>query len=244
MKTTEHVTLLLIMVSMIFMASCDGFGWECIRGNNRIATETRSLAGFDAIESNGSFIVEVTTGSHTGFLEVEGDENLLAYVETYIQGNRLVLETRNNKCIRSKDPVRIRVSTPGIRTMKMSGSGAMYCDHITADELFLDISGSGTIECHAMNVGYVRANISGSGSIELWGRARESDLTLSGSGMIRTINLIQENCYATISGSGNIYADVTGKLDVTISGSGNFYYSGDPEITQSISGSGSVRRFH
>ncbi len=243
MKTTYRITVLLTMLSMVFMASCEGFGWGCIHGNNRIATETRPVASFDAVTSNGSFIVEVTTGQEDGFLEVEGDENLLAYIETYVQGNRLILETRNDKCIRSNEAVKIRVSTPEVRSLKLSGSGAIYCDHINSDELYVDVSGSGTIECHALNLGYVRATLSGTGNIELWGRAAESELNLSGSGLIRTINLAQNTCYATISGTGNIYADVSDRLEVSISGSGNLYYSGDPEISQSISGTGSVRRF-
>ena len=229
-------------MTLVFLASCDEFGPGCIRGNNRIATETRPVGSFDEVECNGSFVVEITTGSR-GPLEIEGDENLLSYIETYVQGNRLVLGTRNGKCIRSNEPIRIYVSTPMVTSLKMSGSGAIYCDHISADNLFLGVSGTGTIECHAVALKYIRANISGSGSIEVWGRTNDADLTISGSGLIKTLNLQQYNCFADISGSGNIYARVLNTLDVTISGSGNLYYDGDPEIRQSISGTGSVRKY-
>ncbi len=242
MNKFTRITALLSTASLIFLSSCDDLGLGCIRGNNRIATETRNVGSFSQVESNGSFIVEITIGS-TDNLRVEGDENLLSYVETYVQGNRLIIGTKRDKCIRSNEPVKVYVSSPEINRLKMSGSGAIYCDHINSDELFIDISGSGVIECHAVNLNYIRSTLSGSGTIEVWGRSVESELILSGSGLIKTLKLQQDNCFASISGSGNIYADVAENLDVSISGSGNFYYTGDPDITQSISGSGSVRRY-
>jgi hypothetical protein len=242
MNTTTKITALLSVASLLFLSSCEDFGLGCIRGNNRITTEYRTVGNFNEVSSGGNFVVEVTTGT-SGNIEIEGDENLLSYIETYVQGNRLVIGTRNDKCIRSSESIRVRVPAMEIRALKLSGSGAIYCDHITADELFLDVSGSGIIECHAVSLGYIRANLSGSGTIEVWGRSIESDLILSGSGLIKTLNLEQDNCYATISGSGNIYANVLEKLDVSISGSGNIYYSGNPEITKSITGSGNVRRY-
>ncbi len=242
MNTTNRISMFLAIASLAFVSSCDDFGVGCIRGNNRIATETRTVGSFNAVQSNGSFVVEVTTGS-AGDIRVEGDENLLAYIETYIQGNRLIIETRNDKCIRSNDPVKVYVNAAEIDELKMSGSGAIYCDHVTTENLFLDISGSGLIECHAVNLKYMRARLSGSGNIEVWGRTTDADLSISGSGLIKTLELQQVNCYATISGSGNIYANVSDKLDVTISGSGSLFYSGDPVITQTISGSGSVRKY-
>ncbi len=234
---------LLSVIPLLFLSSCEEFGLGCIRGNNRIATEVRTVGSFDEVQSNGSFVVEVTTGTTDQNLRVEGDENLLSYIETYIQGSRLIIETRNDKCIRSNEPVKVYVSTPVINALKMSGSGAIYCDHITSDNLFLDVSGSGTIESHAAFLGYIRAHVSGSGIIEVWGKTTDADLHISGSGLIKTLNLEQENCYATISGSGNIYCTVDGKLDVSISGSGSLFYRGDPVITQSISGSGTIRKY-
>ncbi len=242
MNTTIRITAMLSVASLLFLASCDGFGPGCIRGNNRIASERRTVGSFNEVESNGSFVVEVTIGS-SGDLTVEGDENLLSYIETYIQGNRLIIETRNDKCIRSNEPVKVFVSTPDISSLKMSGSGAIYCDHINSQNLFLEVSGSGLIESHAVNLAYMRAKISGSGVIEVWGKTTDADLTISGSGLIKTLNLQQDNCFANISGSGNIYANVLNNLDVTISGSGSLFYNGDPAITQTISGSGSVRKY-
>jgi len=52
--------------------------------------------------------------------------------------------------------------------------------------------------------------------------------------------LNQNNCFATISGSGNIYTSVSDLLDVKITGSGDVYYFGHPIVNVSISGSGQL----
>lgn len=243
MKNRNKIIPFVSITILAFLGSCNEFPWRCIEGNGRIASEERIIGDFEEIVSYGSFIVEVKLSSETG-ITIETDENLLPYIETNIQGNTLVLETKSDRCIRSREAILIYVDAISIEKLKLSGSGVIYCDNIEGEDFEIDLPGSGKISCMGLDVNYLIASLPGSGEIEIGGVASTTEYTLSGSGLIKGINLLSEKCYASIPGSGNIYTTVTNLLDVKISGSGNLYYKGSPEIIQSISGSGNIRKYN
>jgi len=233
---------LLIILFLAFLSSCEIVPWDCINGNGRIVIERRTISDFEAISSYGDYVVNYTKGP-TVKLEVEGDENVLPYIETYISGNTLVIENTDNRCIRTNRPVEITVTGPGVSELNLYGSGLIECDSISTTELYANMFGSGKIDCGYINAGYLRTQMMGSGVIEAKGMATNTEHLLTGSGLIKTINLQQVECVGNISGSGNIYASVSDELSVTITGSGIFYYNGSPVIHQTITGSGSIRKY-
>jgi len=241
MKNKISPIIALILIAII--ASCDNPPWGCVEGNGRIVTEERVIGEFDKIVSSGSFVVDVSLTRKTG-IWVETDENLLPYIETNIQGNTLLMGTKNDRCIKSREAIHIYVDAVSIQKLKLSGSGVIYCDNIVGEILELELPGSGEILCSGLDLNYLIANLPGSGIIEIKGSAGTTEYTISGSGLIKGINLVSEKCYASIPGSGNIYSTVTDLLDVNISGSGNLYYQGDPEIIQKITGSGNIRQYN
>ena len=241
MKNRRFLALL-IFLPVLFLNSCDEVPWGCVEGNDRIAIEQRPIGSFSNITSYGSYVVNVELGSEYS-LTVEADENLLSYIRTYIQGNTLVIDNRNSRCIRSNEPIRIDVVTRNIEQLKLAGSGVIDASNFTAEELELELTGSGVIECRRITVDYLLANLTGSGVINLSGSAETADYSLSGSGLIKGIEMVTERCYASISGSGNIYTWVNDLLEVNISGSGNLYYDGEPVVDETITGSGNVRRY-
>lgn len=242
MNIRSKITPIIGLILLVFLGSCGEFPWECIVGNGRIVSEERSIGDFEEIVSSGSFVVDVKLSHQTG-IWIETDENLLPYIETSIQGNTLVLETKSGRCIKSREAIVIYVDAINIEKLKLSGSGVIYCDNIIGDDFEVILTGSGEISCLDLDVNYLIASIPGSGVIKISGSANTGEYTLSGSGLIKGINLISKKCYASIPGSGNIYTTVTELLDVKISGSGNLYYNGSPEIIESITGSGNIREY-
>ena len=237
-----RIIVLTLFTGLIFTTSCADSWWNCIDGNGSTATVRRVVGDFTNIASYGDFIVDVSIGATTS-VSVEADENLLSYIETYIQGNTLVIETENNHCIKSREQVYIHVVTPSVYELKMSGSGVIFCNNVNTDELKYVLSGSGEINSEGIVTNFIDADISGSGEIILAGSSVQTSFLISGSGNIKALNLEQEKCIATISGSGTIYAFVNELLDVLISGSGSVVYKGNPVTEVKISGSGRVIRY-
>jgi len=92
--------MIISMVSMVFLSSCENSWLNCVRGNDRIAREPRLIGDFTKVSSYGEFVV-IVYKSPSPSLRIDADENLLRYIETFIQGSTLIIETQNNRCIRS-----------------------------------------------------------------------------------------------------------------------------------------------
>jgi hypothetical protein len=191
---------------------------------------------------------------------VEADENLMNLIITRVSGGELIIETRHGDCIRSSENIRITVTVPDLNHIDLNGSGIIWCDTLSTQNLEVDLDGSGTIQCVSLLVPTLEMDMSGSGKIEadgtftdvhtmidgsgdviLYGESQTTDLNISGSGMISAGELFTGTCHATITGSGTIYTWVKDLLEVDISGSGIVYYYGDaPVVNTHITGSGQV----
>jgi hypothetical protein len=241
MSVRKSMAMLLLMLAAIFTISgCYLDNINCIRGNGQVTTETRATQPFNQIVSNGSFEI-VVLPSLVHEVRLETESNLIDFIRTDVAGNRLIIETSNNRCVNNTLPLRITVYSPYVNGFEMNGSGSMVAYGLDVAELSANLNGSGTIDLDAV-ADVVRCTISGSGTIEISGVTDISELQISGSGTIYGYDLDQNACYATITGSGNMYVYPNLLLDVEISGSGNLYYKGNPQLIQKITGSGRVIR--
>lgn len=243
----------ILSVTLIWSAGCKKYPY--INGNGQITTEQRQLVSFNQIENSGTFNVYIKQDS-VFTATVEAESNLIPYVRTLVNGNTLEIDTREN--LRENYPINVYVTSPTVQNVKLSGSGYVLMDSLDTDYLEVVLSGSGQMDGYATtnsltakisgsgninleaytNTSDIR--ISGSGDINLTGESGSGSCTISGSGQINSYSFTQDECYAKISGSGNMFLNVVDYLDVIISGSGNIYYIGDPSITVSITGSGQL----
>jgi hypothetical protein len=243
----------IISVALIWTSACRKYPY--IDGNGQITTEERQLVSFNQIENSGTFNVYIKQDS-VFTATVEAESNLVPYVRTIVNGNKLEIDTREN--LRENYPINVFVTSPTVQNVELSGSGYVLMDSIDSDYLEIVLSGSGQMNGYSVtnsltakisgsgninlesytNTSDVR--ISGSGDINLTGESVSGTFTISGSGQINSYSFTQDECYAKISGSGNMYLNVVDYLDVIISGSGNIYYIGNPSISVSITGSGQL----
>lgn len=207
-------------------------------GNGHVASETRSTSYFDEVKSNGSFEVYITPGDDY-LVEVNAETNLIPYIITEVDNNKLKIRTQGLHNLHNTRPMKIYVTTPHLNGITLSGSGYIETDHFAANKFDINLSGSGTIDT-SIDVDELEAGISGSGKIKISGNCDQSKYIISGSGNIQSYDLEQHLCRASISGSGDIFANVSDAIDVNISGSGNFYFINTPDVHSSISGSGKI----
>ena len=80
------------------------------RGSGRITTENRNLAAFTSVDVAGSINVELAQGDKNEVV-VEGDDNILKYVETVSSGGVLSIRLKQNINLRNFT-LRLRVSSP------------------------------------------------------------------------------------------------------------------------------------
>jgi hypothetical protein len=242
-----------IMTAVMFSGCYDH--WHKVEGNYDLQQETRQLSSFTQVNNQGEFDVYIIQDSLSE-VTIEAESNLIPLIRTNIHGTSLEIDTKDN--LQNNYPMKIYVHTPEITDVKLSGSGLIHMEDIEAGDVDVSLSGSGNIfvsgtfdilDCSISGSGsadigveanQVQANISGSGEMEIWGTADKGDFDISGSGSISAYELALQECYATISGSGNMQVTVEDYLNVKISGSGDVYYMGSPVIETNISGSGNI----
>ncbi len=238
MKIYRYTIIALAVIIALVLNSCERF--NCIEGNNIFASEERPTGYFSGIELDGYFDVYVNYDTIPG-IKVEGDENLLHYITTYVKGNTLEIGSNSRRCLESGHPIVITVNTPELYYLNLDGSGFINCGYFNTQSLDIELDGSGIIYAD-VDCDELKAQIDGSGEIRLYGSCLTSYLRIDGSGRIRAFDFESEECYVDIYGSGDVYVFVWDILDVYIEGSGIVYYEGNPVVRQRIEGSGDVRR--
>jgi hypothetical protein len=227
-------------VATMLFGSCISMG-ERIKGSGHIKTENRQISEAKKIKVSGDMDVYIEQGPVS--VKVEGDDNVLQYVETTMEDNWLKIRTRDNMNISTNEPIKVYVTTPEITDLNVSGSGNIKSNpkFSTDNNTSFSISGSGDITV-AINAPKVETHISGSGNLHISGETKDVEIHISGSGNYDGGNLKAENADVSIAGSGdaNLFAD--NRLKASVAGSGNIKYRGNATVDSHIVGSGSVAK--
>lgn len=232
----KHLLLLVICTTVLF--SCDNN--ETIKGNGNNTTQTRQPGSFKGIKLMGSMNVEVKKGTETN-VEIDAEENIISYIETYVEDGRLIVKYKDDVNINNTGDVVVKVTTPELSEAEVFGSGDIDGNGKFSSENKMSISvlGSGTIKLE-VDAPSVEAKTTGSGNIDLSGNTKDAEFSTLGSGEINAGELKAENATAKTLGSGDIHLFASVKLNATINGSGGVTYKGGGAVSSSIHGSGSV----
>lgn len=237
MKETIKIQILLALFVLIFgTSSC--LDEMFIEGNGIVRTEMRDAEGFNEIASSGDFVVTVMPGNSYS-VEITAESNLLPYISTNVDGKTLKIRTTGIHSLRQSEQIEIFITTPALKGLALSGSGLIKTGSFISDDFRITLSGSGDIDTQ-ISTETLKANVSGSGNIFVEGDTFDSEFVISGSGKIKSYDLEQDICNAVISGSGDMYVNVSKSLDARISGSGRINYINYPVVYSNVSGSGKV----
>lgn len=239
MKTLNYLRLLPIFALALFLTSCEGDGWNNIRGTGPVYSETRDVPTHRDISVAIPADVYIVQ-SPVRDLTIEAQANVLDAIETYVSGNELKIKLENGAGLGRHETIKIYISSAYYNSIRLSGSVNLYAETpIVTDVFDVSISGSGSVDAEVF-ANTVRASISGSGKMWFEGSAISQIFTISGSGDIYAFAMPCKTADINISGSGKTESTVGDFLKARISGSGNIYYKGYPVIDSRISGTGSV----
>ena len=203
----------------LFVAGCHGKFVSQIKGSGNREVQTRDVAPFTSIATEGAFTIEVTCQKDRK-LEVEGDDNVLEYVTTEVSSN--ILRLKNTKNFSTAEPVKFRISVPDLEGLSVNGAGHVDVKGLNNDKFEIDTNGAATIVV--------------SGTTKL------IDVGANGAGKIDAQNLHAARAVVDSRGVVRIDLDVTNQLDVTVQGPSTVTYKGDPTVNKTIHGPGKVER--
>jgi Putative auto-transporter adhesin, head GIN domain len=231
----------LSFITFLGLASCRFLG-KRIHGNGVIKSVEKPVSPFKQVNANGDIKLIVTQGDLKP-VKIEGDENILSYIEVIQEGDRVTIQTKPGISLIPSGDLNVYVTSPTYKSIEVSGSSDIIGQNkiTSTDELSLQASGAGDIKME-VDALKISAGISGSGSVNLKGQAKDFNVDLTGAGHAYCYDLLTENTTVQISGAGSaqVYASV--KLNADVSGAGNINYKGNASVSQQISGAGSVNK--
>ena len=211
-----------------------------IKGNGNVVTVKRTTSDYDKISVGGSFDVVLIKGKE-GNIKIEGEENIIPYIETEVSGDKLKIQYKKNTNIRTTRRLTVTVTFKDIEGVSLGGSGKIYSKELIKSSNFsVGLGGSGDISLK-LDADDVSASLGGSGNINLEGRSNEFTCSIAGSGSIRAYELKTNEVNVKVAGSGSVKTTVKSKIKAKLVGSGSVYYKGNPTHIDSKSvGSGDI----
>ncbi|MCC6286524.1 MAG: DUF2807 domain-containing protein [Chitinophagaceae bacterium] len=230
--------ILILPVLLLLLHSC--INRETVHGNGNETTESRNIGSFKRVQLMGSMNVEIKKGNERA-VEVSAEENLLPYIETRLDGDKLIVKFKDDVNIDADKDIVVRVTTPALTEASVMGSGDISGNgkFESDDKIEINVLGSGNVKME-LDGPAVEAKVTGSGDIDISGNTKDATYNTMGSGNIKAGDLKAENTEAKTMGSGDITAFASVKLNATITGSGNILYKGGGAVTSNVHGSGSV----
>lgn len=234
-----------IALALLFAIIITGF-YSChkVVGYGPVITEKRATTHFTSINFGVPGDLYFTQDSMYK-IEIQGQENIIREIQTYIVGDELKIRVNDHTHLRSGEDIRINITAPSVTGLTLSGSGNIRIlqPYQTPAAKFV-ISGSGSLTITKLETAGIDAEVNGSGELfVLEGITKHEDLDISGSGRIDLAGVVAKTARTEIKGSGSMKLHVSDELSNKISGSGTVYYKGNPVVNTIISGSGRVVRF-
>lgn len=239
MKKLNALLILILSISINTQAQ-SWWSSKKVRGNGNVITKTRTIDKFDRVSVGGSFNVVLVQGKE-GKVTIEGEENIIPYLETFVKNDKLKIKFKDNTNIRTTKKLTVTVAFEDVEGISLGGSGNVeVTSEIKGEDVDFNIGGSGNIRAKVATKN-AKASIGGSGNIKLEGTTTNFKASIAGSGNIKAYDLRAENLKASIAGSGDVHIYATKKIKASVVGSGSVYYKGNPKYidTKSV-GSGDV----
>lgn len=208
------------LISIVLLALAAGCRTgEGISGDGILKEEARPLSSsFHALEVYGGLRVDVRLGAETE-LRVQGDSNLLPWLESYVEDGTLHIGHRES--LSPQHELVATLSAPALREIEAAGGIVLVVEGVDGEFFALDASGA----IEARVTGQVgRCEIEGAGALEF-------DLR----------DLIARELELDTSGALDATVHATELLEVSVAGAGSVQYLGSPKLDLSQSGALDIR---
>src|ERR1044071_1332617 len=154
---------LAFVISLVVLAAgCHHGRFVEMSGSGKRELQKRNVAPFTSISAEGAFTIEVTCQKDAS-LEVEGDDNVLEFVTSDVNGN--ILRLKNTKNYSTSEPVKFRISVPNLEGLSVNGAGHVEIKNLNNDKFEIDTNGAPTIVVSG-NTKVIGVGANGAGKID------------------------------------------------------------------------------
>ena len=242
MKKSNLIVAFVLTIPFVLNAQWNSR--DKIKGNGTVVSKNISTSSYDKIKVSGFFDVILFSGVE-GKITIEGEENLLEYIQIEVENNSLSIAVEKGKYIVRSHGKQILISVPfeSLNEVYLSGSGDIKSkDLITTNSFNATLSGSGDINLE-VKAKEINSEVTGSGDLELKGSTDTFTCKVTGSGDLNASKLVSDSVNSKVIGSGNCKVNCTQNLEARVTGSGDIEYFGNPiKKDTKVTGSGDISK--
>jgi hypothetical protein len=216
---TRYVTAVLLAFAGIGCGLQFQIGAPPRIGSGNVTIQSRLVSEFKQVEAGGAIEVAIAVEDKTA-AQLEFDDNLLELVSIESHGDTLIIRTREN--YRSKHGLKVRLSTPHLLAIDLSGASKAVIDGVSEDEFAIQLSGAS--------------------SATVGGRIQHLEVEASGASAAHCLELDAGSITASLSGASSAEVHATESLSVNASGASHLTFTGQPrQIQKQVSGASTVQ---
>lgn len=208
MKQIFCLTLTAVLLSSCFSVNTNYKGGKnSVKGEGPVVTKSLDLSGFDSIVINGQ--ADVTFTQADAFdVTLTTQENIFDYIDYHVDGNVLVLETKDKAGIRA-ERYDVSVAAPSLISLVVNGASDFDIKKLRIeDDLKVEVNGAGDLSfddlaCRnlsivtngasdiraSVEVQSVKLVVNGAGDVNIGGMAQDASFEVNGAGDIDAHNL-------------------------------------------------------
>jgi hypothetical protein len=224
-----------LTAALVLFATNAACGLVFVRGTGNVISEERQVSGFNNISVSGGMHLYLSQGDEE-MLQIEAEDNILPFIESYVEDGLLVVRYERGRSFRTQYPVRVHAVMVEVREIIGSGGSQIQTKNIESDTLSIVLSGGGGGEFMSIDTTHLSVNFSGGSKGTFSGRAAEQVVCISGGGRYHAEEVESNSTRINLSGGAGGIVWVKDSLDATLSGGSLLEYYGDPRVTQQLSG--------
>lgn len=224
LKSSPLAIVFILVVAMSQFANAQLYSWKSkdVKGNGKVETQKRNVSDFDGISVSQAINVIYKVGDKA--VEVTAESNLFDKIETYVEGDKLIVRYKKGFNIRKKKPVYVAITSPSLKAVYASSSATFTTEENVESSKF-SIKASSSADVNMAQINAKSIDIQSNSSADIVVKSIVADkLKINGSSSTDITSKIDVK---------EVNASISSAASLTLSGTatkGNFSASSGSEI--------------
>jgi hypothetical protein len=198
-------------------------------GDGHLQSDSRDVGAFRSVSIASGFQAVVSPGPRG--VTVRTDENVLPLVETFVQGESLVVHIKSGTLLEHTTALEVAVSNPTLEGLEASGGSQVDATATATAHFAVNASGGSEVKLDGLSSDAIEVDASGGSHVTLTGAATGGTASASGGSHVDLKAIALDTLNVDASGGSEIDATVATSVTGTASGGSTVSITGNPTLS-------------